>query len=631
MARITPAARVYGGLSASERRTERRSRLREVAIETFGAGVGYRNTRLAELCRAAGLSTRQFYQEYDTLEDLLSELYLHINDMVEQRVLDEVGRTVGQPPTDRATAMVRAYLFSLCTDRRCARIAFVEVVGVGERMDTQRLQCRSRWLDLLCDMFDSFAARGEIAPHDFRLTATTFAGAINGLVHDWAVGWIDATTDQLTESALRMLFGVLGIPHRTEPPAPPLEAEHPPVRRRPRDRRATILRVAARAFAERGYHRTSMADIASAIGITHAALYRHFRTKQDLLGSCLRESLDLIITRVDAARESSGNDSGALQELVRVTLEIRGLARLWQLEFRSLTQADRVGVLSRAVRLTQLIREAIQLRRPTLNTTDREALSWIALSVVTSPSNHHIQLPTEVFATVLDSAIDAITGSTFPGGRSASRLDVTEFDEAGTPPGSEPRPEQMIIAAARLFNERGFGAVSIEDIGASVGVSGPALYHHFAGKTHLLNEIIDRNNEWVEIYAQRALTEGGEPSASLRLVLRYYIQFAIEQTDLVGTAVSEVGHLPDDAAARYRRIHREGNIGWARLLQSLRPELSMPMARVLIHTITTVITDAVRNPRLTRRNDLADLLCVVGERIALAELPTQSQFELCHE
>ncbi|MFD4430903.1 TetR/AcrR family transcriptional regulator [Nocardia sp. NPDC058497] len=606
-------------------------RLRETALETFGAGAGYRNTRLADLCRTAGLSTRQFYQEYDTLEDLLSELYLHINELVEQQVRDEVGRMADQPLPDQAAALVHAYLLPLVSDRRRARIAFVVVGGGGERRATRRGPCRSRWVDLLCEGCDHLAARGEIAARDFRLIASAFIGSISGQMHDWSVGWVDATTPEFAESLLRMLLGVLDAADKAPaPPGPGSGSTRPPVRRRPRDRRATILQAATGAFAERGYHRTSMADIAAAVGITQAALYRHFRTKQDLLGSCLREGLDLIVTRVAAARERPGADDAALAELVRVALEIRGLSRLWQLEFRSLTPADRVAGLSRAVRLTVLIRRSIRARRPDLTASDHEALSWVVLSVVTSPSNHRTQLPADHFARVLDAVVDAVIGVTL-GGEALPSLDRAGADDASIQPAHELRGEQMIVAAARLFSDRGFGAVSIEDIGASVGVSGPALYHHFAGKTQLLNEIIDRNSQWVEIYARRALTEGQDPYESLRLVLRYYIRFAIEHTDLVGTAVSEVGHLPDEAVAHYRRIHREGNIGWARLLQTVRPELSISTARVLIHTITTLLTDVVRNPRLAHRADLPEFLRALGEQIALAEVPTLRSPELCDE
>ncbi|GEM30508.1 hypothetical protein NN3_15150 [Nocardia neocaledoniensis NBRC 108232] len=621
MARVAAATGRYGGRSADERQAERRARFREAGLEAFGAGAGYRHTRLADLCQAAGLSTRQFYQEYDTLEDLLGELHLHLDGIVEQHVLDEVARVDDLPLAARAGAMVRAYLSYVTRDPRCARIAFVEIAGVSARMDAQRRQSRARWVDRMCALFESFAGRGELAPRDYRLTAATFVGAVDGLMRDWTAGWVDATVDQLTDELLRMLLGALGATDHAVTAAPAKTA--PPVRRRPRDRRATILRAANAAFAEHGYHRTSMADIATAVGITSGALYRHFRTKQELLGSCLREGLDLILDRVDAACADGAPADAALPALVRVALETRGLARLWQLEFRSLTPMDRVGVLARSVRLTHRIGAAVRARRPDLGAADRDALGWVVLSVVTSPSNHRTQLPDDAFARVLDAAVDAVIAAGVAA-RPGARADTADSDGAPTDPDSAARTEQLVAAAAQLFSERGFAAVSIEDIGTSVGVRGPALYHHFESKSDLLDEIIERNNRWIQQYTERALAEGGDPSDSLRLLLRYYVRFARERTDLVGTAVSETGNLPAGAAARYRRIHRDGIIGWARLLQSVRPELSLPTARVLIHAVTTVVNDAVRNPRLTRRPDLLAELCALGERIALAELPERS-------
>jgi AcrR family transcriptional regulator len=51
------------------------------------------------------------------------------------------------------------------------------------------------------------------------------------------------------------------------------------------------------------------------------------------------------------------------------------------------------------------------------------------------------------------------------------------------------RREQILVVAARLFARHGFHGVSIADLGAAVGVSGPALYRHFPGKEALLEEI----------------------------------------------------------------------------------------------------------------------------------------------
>ncbi len=49
---------------------------------------------------------------------------------------------------------------------------------------------------------------------------------------------------------------------------------------------------------------------------------------------------------------------------------------------------------------------------------------------------------------------------------------------------------QLLAAAERLFAERGFLAVRLEDIGAAAGVSGPAIYRHFPNKEALLVELL---------------------------------------------------------------------------------------------------------------------------------------------
>src|SRR5262245_44328344 len=63
----------------------------------------------------------------------------------------------------------------------------------------------------------------------------------------------------------------------------------------------------------------------------------------------------------------------------------------------------------------------------------------------------------------------------------------------GTPPAGAPpaaRREQLLAAAARLMADRGYHGVSINDIGAATGVSGPAVYKHFPSKQAILTELL---------------------------------------------------------------------------------------------------------------------------------------------
>src|SRR5690625_7532860 len=54
----------------------------------------------------------------------------------------------------------------------------------------------------------------------------------------------------------------------------------------------------------------------------------------------------------------------------------------------------------------------------------------------------------------------------------------------------EKRREQLLAAAGRLFAERGFASVSLDEIGAEVGVTGQAIYRHFESKQDMLGALI---------------------------------------------------------------------------------------------------------------------------------------------
>jgi AcrR family transcriptional regulator len=205
--RITPAAGRYAGKDAAERRDERRGRFREAGLQLFGVEPGYRGTRLGDLCKAAGLSSRQFYEEYRTLEDLLADLHLYVNDVAGKAVADVLPDVQGMSTTEMLPILVHAYVKGACGDLRHARIAYVEVVGVSPRMDLQRLERRAIWVELINRLAAEAVERGEIPPGNYRISAAAIIGAINGLMHDWVVGWVDATLDGVADELVHMVLG----------------------------------------------------------------------------------------------------------------------------------------------------------------------------------------------------------------------------------------------------------------------------------------------------------------------------------------------------------------------------------------------------------------------------------------
>jgi AcrR family transcriptional regulator len=199
----------YGGKSAEERQAERRRRFLDGALQLFGDRPGYRGTTVAALSEAAGLSTRQFYEEFRTLEDVLAALHLQVNAWAEEAVLTAVAAAQPLPLAERATAIFRAYAANVTADPRRIRITFVEIIGVSPPLEEQRLARRARWVELVCAEVGSAVARGEAAPRDYRLAVTAFIGSVNGLLHDWSAGWVDATLDEVVDELVRILLGIL--------------------------------------------------------------------------------------------------------------------------------------------------------------------------------------------------------------------------------------------------------------------------------------------------------------------------------------------------------------------------------------------------------------------------------------
>ncbi|MFO1393597.1 MAG: TetR/AcrR family transcriptional regulator [Steroidobacteraceae bacterium] len=100
--------------------------------------------------------------------------------------------------------------------------------------------------------------------------------------------------------------------------------------RRPRDhdlKREAVVRAAALAFNERGYHNTSLDDVAAALGVTKPTVYYYVANKEQLLFECFREGLQRIR---EAVRESERSDRPARERLAAV---VRGYAQAMASEY----------------------------------------------------------------------------------------------------------------------------------------------------------------------------------------------------------------------------------------------------------------------------------------------------------
>ncbi|MFD5214781.1 TetR/AcrR family transcriptional regulator [Microbacterium sp. NPDC058345] len=132
------------------------------------------------------------------------------------------------------------------------------------------------------------------------------------------------------------------------------------------------------------------------------------------------------------------------------------------------------------------------------------------------------------------------------------------------------RTDAILSSAAQLFASRGYSGVSLEDIGAAVGVSGPAVYRHFAGKHALLDALL--------IGVSERLVDGGAAEAAavttplqrMRALVGFHVDFALGNADVIRVQDRDLAHLSPEAQTEVRRLQRAYIELWIDALSALR-------------------------------------------------------------
>jgi AcrR family transcriptional regulator len=197
------ARRTYGGRSAADRRAERRERLMEAGLQLFGT-EGYATSSIEKLCTHAGVSTRNFYEEFRSREDLLIALHARVIERSFRAVVAAFEDAAEAALAERFELAVRAFVNTTASDPRWARLAYVEVIGVSNAVEKHRLTWRNRWSEFMIAEASRAVLRGEARPRDFTLAAVALIGAVNELVHHFSVSRGRITLDEVIAEIVRL-------------------------------------------------------------------------------------------------------------------------------------------------------------------------------------------------------------------------------------------------------------------------------------------------------------------------------------------------------------------------------------------------------------------------------------------
>jgi AcrR family transcriptional regulator len=168
-----------------------------------------------------------------------------------------------------------------------------------------------------------------------------------------------------------------------------------------------------------------------------------------------------------------------------------------------------------------------------------------------------------------------------------------------TPVAAPTRREQILATAAELFAARGFHGVSVADLGAACGISGPALYKHFASKDAMLAEmLVSISERLLAVGRERVAAASGDAGAALRALVDWHVDFALRHRPLIVVQDRDWESLPVEARERVRALQRAYVGLWASELRRLTPGLSPAAARARAHAVFGLINSTPHSGRL---------------------------------
>jgi AcrR family transcriptional regulator len=159
------------------------------------------------------------------------------------------------------------------------------------------------------------------------------------------------------------------------------------------------------------------------------------------------------------------------------------------------------------------------------------------------------------------------------------------------------RRQQILDVAMRLFAERGYHGVGMNDIGDLAGMSGPSLYEYVSGKADILLDAYDRAGAFVAAGATGALASATSASDALDRLARSYTEVAFDHVDLLIVTSREGSSLPTQERPRLARRRRDVHEQWTGVLREVRPDVSHADARVLVRSTFALVSALARQRR----------------------------------
>jgi AcrR family transcriptional regulator len=183
------------------------------------------------------------------------------------------------------------------------------------------------------------------------------------------------------------------------------------------------------------------------------------------------------------------------------------------------------------------------------------------------------------------------------------------------------RRATLLAEAARLFAQRGYDGVSMEDLGAAAGISGPAVYRHFPGKQAVLAALLVGASERLRAGGEAVVSGAADDAAALTALVRFHAAFALAEPDVIRVQDRDLDALAEADRRTVRGLQRSYVEAWVAVLRRLHPDVPPAELRLRAQAMfgllnSTPYSVRTQDGRAVAAGRVAELL----EEMALAAL-----------
>lgn len=203
---MTESTRSYGGKTAAERVAERRARLIEATIEVL-AEHGEAHATMTQVCNAAGLTERYFYESFGSRDELLVAALDSVGEEIARTALDAVAASSGEP-ADRVRAAIGAVVDLVVAAPDKMRVAVIES-NANAPMRARRHELLGSFAALVAaEAREIFGDETWPEPRD-HLQGVIFMAGLSELVASWLLSEVELSRDELVTTASDSLVALL--------------------------------------------------------------------------------------------------------------------------------------------------------------------------------------------------------------------------------------------------------------------------------------------------------------------------------------------------------------------------------------------------------------------------------------